>query len=384
MLSSLPPELLRDIIEATVPHAFHSKTYDTRQQTLCSLSLVSKLFRSIAQPLLLEIVSVKSVRQLEILPPDIDEGGGGANSNQRTKSAVIKLLDNIDFLPGNFGAGFRTVKNVESLTLDGYNRRRVDLLLISSFQSMLTPTLAAASEPRAHDSVLQIDLSSLHLSGCKAASTELVIVPNLRSLTLFYADMRTTAALLNPVSLPQLEELSWFDEPPNIADVIENTAFQQLLPQLEGLVFSVGFWKDLANAQVRSAASRTLVDCVSIQVSDLPSNLHPIHLRAHGLSDFDQHTRRTTFSEETVRLTSYIESSPSLPLRSLYLTCSDPSTVHISPTSSGYVNDLSRVCRDRKIELIFETGPSYRFLDSCFSPNFSRKMKEQRKKENVK
>jgi hypothetical protein len=251
MLSSLPLELLRDIIEATVPRAFHSKTYDTRQQTLCSHSLVSKLFRSIAQPLLLEIVSVKFVRQLEILRPDIDEGGGGANSNQRTKSAVIKLLDNIDFLPGNFGAGFRTVKNVESLTLDGYNRRRVDLLLISSFQSMLTPTLAAASEPRAHDSVLQIDLSSLHLSGCKAASTELVIVPNLRSLTLFYVDMRTTAALLNPGSLPQLEELSWFDEPRNIADVIENTAFQQLLPQLEGLVFSVDFWKDLANAQVR-------------------------------------------------------------------------------------------------------------------------------------
>jgi hypothetical protein len=82
-------------------------------------------------------------------------------------------------------------------------------------------------------------------------------------------------------------------------------------------------------------------------------------------------------------LTSHIESNPSLPLRSVYLTCDDSSTVHLSSTSQGYVENLSRICQARKIELIFETGPSFVSLDPCFSPDFSRRMKEQRRKESV-
>jgi len=68
MLSSLPPELLALVIESTIPHTFHSTTYRDRQRTLCSLSLVSKTFRSIAQPLLLEIVWIKSAQHLDLLP----------------------------------------------------------------------------------------------------------------------------------------------------------------------------------------------------------------------------------------------------------------------------------------------------------------------------
>ena len=60
--SSLPPELVHQIIESTVPHAYHSDTYHGRQYTLCCLSLVSKVFRSIAQPLLFEIVELDPSR----------------------------------------------------------------------------------------------------------------------------------------------------------------------------------------------------------------------------------------------------------------------------------------------------------------------------------
>jgi len=66
MLSSLPTELLRHIIESTVPPSFHSETYFDRLSTLRSLSLVSRRFRQIAQPLLVEIVWIKS---LDDLPP---------------------------------------------------------------------------------------------------------------------------------------------------------------------------------------------------------------------------------------------------------------------------------------------------------------------------
>jgi len=55
------------------------------------------------------------------------------------------LKTGVEFLAENVKMGFRRLKNVESLTLDGYNWRRVDLALMISFQSMLTPTLAATS-----------------------------------------------------------------------------------------------------------------------------------------------------------------------------------------------------------------------------------------------
>ena len=65
MLSSLPPELLHQIIESTVPHSFHTTTYDDRQRTLSSLSLVSKRFRAIAQPLLYEVVWISALRTIQ-------------------------------------------------------------------------------------------------------------------------------------------------------------------------------------------------------------------------------------------------------------------------------------------------------------------------------
>lgn len=60
MLSLLPTELLSQIIEATVPHTFRTNTYYERQATLCSLSLVSRRFRAIAQPLLYQVAWIST------------------------------------------------------------------------------------------------------------------------------------------------------------------------------------------------------------------------------------------------------------------------------------------------------------------------------------
>jgi hypothetical protein len=113
MLSSLPPELLRDIIEATVPHSFHSNTYKSRQRTLRSLSLVSKLFRSIAQPLLYQIIWVRSL-QIKRLLSGIDEGGGGGNRrSNRIRCVVLELDHHSDFemlLPELHSAASLTLK----------------------------------------------------------------------------------------------------------------------------------------------------------------------------------------------------------------------------------------------------------------------------------
>jgi len=58
--SHLPTELVQFIIESTVPRHYHSTTYIQRQKILRSLSLVSRLFRQIADPLLFTIVSLSS------------------------------------------------------------------------------------------------------------------------------------------------------------------------------------------------------------------------------------------------------------------------------------------------------------------------------------
>jgi len=58
-LSSLPTELLRQIIESSVPSTYHTTTYRKRQSTLCALCLVSRRFRLIAQPILRQIVSCR-------------------------------------------------------------------------------------------------------------------------------------------------------------------------------------------------------------------------------------------------------------------------------------------------------------------------------------
>ena len=68
--SCLPPELVHQIIHSTVPHTFHSTTYNERQDILCRLSLVSRQFRSIAQPLLLDIAWIDHNDELKLILGD--------------------------------------------------------------------------------------------------------------------------------------------------------------------------------------------------------------------------------------------------------------------------------------------------------------------------
>jgi len=58
--SRLPTELVRHIVGLTDTRVFHSTTYGHRQKNLCLLSLVSRLSRQLAQPLLPNMVSIPS------------------------------------------------------------------------------------------------------------------------------------------------------------------------------------------------------------------------------------------------------------------------------------------------------------------------------------
>jgi len=60
--SLLPTELVQSIIESAVPHHFDYRHYRDRQSTLRSFCLVSKLFRQIANPLLLTVVQFSDAK----------------------------------------------------------------------------------------------------------------------------------------------------------------------------------------------------------------------------------------------------------------------------------------------------------------------------------
>jgi len=67
MPSSLPTELLRQIIESTAPSRYHTLTYAERQRTLLRLCLVSHRFRQIAQPLLRQVICFSGAERLSKL-----------------------------------------------------------------------------------------------------------------------------------------------------------------------------------------------------------------------------------------------------------------------------------------------------------------------------
>lgn len=89
-LSSLPTELLREIIESTVPSTFHSSTYKSRQSTLCSLCLVCRKFCQIAQPRLFEIVFASN--RLETLSEAVNVAG-----SKRWKSIIREAIIDVDW-----------------------------------------------------------------------------------------------------------------------------------------------------------------------------------------------------------------------------------------------------------------------------------------------
>jgi hypothetical protein len=123
MLSSLPTELVREITESAVPHSFNSTTYRERQRTLCSLSLVSKLLRSIAQPLLSEIVWIKSTSEIDRLPK------AGASRISRpdrgVKCAVIESRNvndarSADVKGASLERALQLLQSVTTLTVTAY------------------------------------------------------------------------------------------------------------------------------------------------------------------------------------------------------------------------------------------------------------------------
>jgi len=73
--SSLPTELVRQIIESSVPSNFDMFTYEDRQTALRNLALVSLRFARIAQPALFVVAWFKTFQEVDTVLDDIEGRG---------------------------------------------------------------------------------------------------------------------------------------------------------------------------------------------------------------------------------------------------------------------------------------------------------------------
>ncbi|GAA5953419.1 hypothetical protein JCM3765_005035 [Sporobolomyces pararoseus] len=362
--SSLPPELVHQIIESTVPHTLHSTTYKERQQALCSLSLVSKLFRSIAQPLLLEIVKLNRVDDAEKLPT-----ARAFNAATRPHGVVRWLFVELDQETyrdqtqeekDRFLESLRVFESVRYLTV-----ARVGKSIFEELLSMTSP-----------------QLTYLQITHYYSEVPEAIYLPNLRDLTLLYVSFELFKSLLNSVAVPNLRNFALVEASDECARWVTKSPTIAFLLQLENLHIDGIVWLELDASFRQSAASRTLVDVSWARCGRACTSTASIaHARLDCAyldeEDFDDEK----FCDELDDYASFIENTSSLSLRSFYIDSSFSDQSNLPESTQSSVINLARVCQERKIDLVFDRIPNWHDIDPCMSSKFIRRQKINRENE---
>ncbi|GAA5964820.1 hypothetical protein JCM3765_005791 [Sporobolomyces pararoseus] len=340
--SSLPPELVHQIIESTVPYTFHSTTYKERQKTLRFLSLVSKLFRSIAQPLLFEIVSLR-------LLSDAKRFSAARNSSRERH--IVTLVIWRDDIEGGDEAQEEEEKIVESLEV---------------FATVRNITLG-----RRGQRTLQLLLPmTSHRVSHKPHPVRLLM----------------EGTVPDPPSSQPLQSLCpGYTPSDGFVEDLTKSKLDQLLPQLETLNFTASVWLDPQAGFLHSAAAQTLVDFTLAHTEQLNlSTAHLVHVRLKDTSPvsacFDSGSRIKLVAHLD-EWSTLVRTNPSLSLKSVYLDSSLQLSESLPYVTSEALGSLVRVCQERKIEIVFERFPVAYIIDPFISSEFIQRQKEHRRRE---
>ncbi|GAA5912549.1 uncharacterized protein JCM6883_005942 [Sporobolomyces salmoneus] len=346
-LSSLPPELLRDIIESTVPLTFHSRTYKERRSTLCSLSLVSRHFRAIAQPLFRAIVWIKWDEQIELLLNAWDNSTG-------IKELMVGWLASSEMVE----KFVKKWKGFSSFAIERPSRDPFDLEVLLEHTALV----------------------NLQLSGPGFDFTVRSPLSTLRSLTFDWGVLNSSAPLLlDPEMLPSLQALALYamTEEEDMQR-LEATNISRLLPQLDAIVTNSDLYRLGVNDLFSGYASRILTD---VWLDSLDS---PDHTRFLASVQQLRIQEFTTFTPETsARLLTLLAASrdpANSSLKSIYL----PLKWHPSRLQTAeIVIEMERVikaCEKAGIELVFDLQPEA-YLDNFISEEFWGRQRRRRKEE---
>ncbi|GAA5884336.1 hypothetical protein JCM16303_003641 [Sporobolomyces ruberrimus] len=359
-INSLPPELLREIVEATIPHSDRSTIYSGRQRTLCNLCLVSSRFRQIAQPLLFGIVLIRSEKGFEKLHRSL-------SATICTDADVKTLICRSWPAPGdwlNIGAFDKLsalCPAVSALTVHVYGASQLSLEPLSSFRHLSDLDLRGLSFPL---TTSLPSLRSLTLTGFQAISailseSESVVPPSLRYLALTDVD---NAFRENPVS--------------------DKSLFVRLLPQLEAWSIEVDGLEDA----YASGGYSILHPFLSRALVDQPLYSESLELVSSNVFKDIQHLRhlhricKDAFEILLSLITSILASpSHSETLRTIYLNRVPMNWPKVSLSYEGPLQEVEKACNAKGITLVFEEQPDDVFDDPVVSQEFWRRMKRQGK-----
>ncbi|GAA5894603.1 uncharacterized protein JCM6883_002152 [Sporobolomyces salmoneus] len=384
MLSSLPPELLREIIESAVPHSFHSTTYRTRQKTLCSLSLVSKQFRAIAQPLLLEVVRIDPKRNLNRFIAGQQGGGGGGEEQERAinvKQAVLSC-GWLEPTPEEYPNLKQMLSSVTALSMYHIPEAILSCTELESFSS----SKIILSDPGLQVGIFTSDfsatgLTSLTLSNIDWKNPRTFTLPHLQSLTLHSLDYTFVSSFLDLVALPSLRHFA-FDFDFSV-DMLQHSAFNRLLPDLETLCSFEHHWTDSDSGFLHAYVEKTLIISDLETFSDSWSQTSDFPF-AHLLftnTDISVAEAADHISYYLDEFASSIKKGGRPALRSIFLDpwLLDPDSLPRCLRQS--VKYLARVCRQKGIEVVVEPGRRDFSSDPWISPSFVERQKKLRMEE---
>lgn len=154
---------------------------------------------------------------------------------------------------------------------------------------------------------------------------------------------------------------------------------EKIGPQLESLSISLNDWKRLPLNFIGSMKGRALVSCIMHEYAwptypDVPiENLRFCDVDVLYLTEGQMGKLEADFDA----FGSHIQSTDALALKSIYL---DPELLRQGfPCLQDEFERLSLACEARKIEIVWEDGPSNEMIDSCMSTEFNRRQHERAK-----
>ncbi|GAA5831793.1 hypothetical protein JCM5353_006169 [Sporobolomyces roseus] len=355
LFSCLPNELLRLIVELAIPSTFHSTAYKDRQSNLRSFCLISRRFRDIAQPHLLQIVWIRSPEQLDKVLERLDSTG----RKDLVRQVALRALPTarydgpqLERLAGHGG-------NLRSVALDvpyfeGYSKR-VDL----SFLQLL---------PK---------LTNLVISNNGYNLPSPIVLPALKSLSIEYEAMISPGipSLLTPTALPLVRSLgavgvALLEEdhyPP------ERFPAAALLPQLHSLVVEAEL-VELVLDDFRPRWDRTLVESNPADFDEFAILSKGVqHIRFRNLTHYADVEAFDAFT----KLIEVVGTQDPVRLRSIYLDQTLKPHRYLSPEIKVKVEELMTFGVEKGIEVVFEEQTCCGNTESHVSHEFhSRREKE--------
>ncbi|GAA5844850.1 hypothetical protein JCM5353_006408 [Sporobolomyces roseus] len=347
MFNLLPPELVRQIIESSAPSTYHYETYADRQATLCQFCLVCKLFREIAQPLLFDFVWIDEQWKLDALHETLAKEGW----RHTTRQLIFGEGECEQYWDADYPQKIlRSCQGLRSLTLQLLYGGSMDLSVLQDLPHL-------------------VDLS---LSRGRYQFPSCFRLHAVSALSIDCTTMQFAPTLLNPEALPSLRSLALiriYDE--NGIAYLKRSRLDDLLPQLESLFLdSLIIQRGLD--YLIPALSRTLFEFCPPSSDDRIDLLQVAqHLRIPSEFQYKDVIQRFVLS--------IANQDRQISLRSLYLDISleDISSHPVDLVEA--VEDVLRLCREKRIEVIYEdqeVGIAYGLRPS---EEFRRRQREIRK-----